>query len=317
MSKREVILNSLLGIASGLPLNVAYFSNKRKERKIKEIIQHLKIDHIYVQLIRAVQYVKNQTDIPMSIDYMDAFSLRIERKIDLSSVLRPFWKWEQRKLLEYEQKVQNLFEKKFVISRVDQQHFEQNGIKNTSLLANGVDTDYFTPNSEGSYRYDFVFVGNLSYQPNVEAVLIISNLARQLAVEYPDIKFLIAGSSPNRKVLACASDHVDILSDLKDIREAYWSAPVLIAPIFLGSGMQNKILEALACGLVCITTIQVMKAFQAPDDLLIAADSEAEFMAEMKKLYPWKNDNKRIEKGVAFVRNEYSWEKSNLALQFE
>ena len=81
-----------------------------------------------------------------------------------------------------------------------------------------------------------------------------------LIKKYPSIKILIAGARPTALVQSLASENVTITGWVEDIRVAYASAKIFVAPLFLGSGLQNKILEAMAMSIPCVTTTLVNNA---------------------------------------------------------
>ncbi|MBK8082102.1 MAG: glycosyltransferase [Saprospiraceae bacterium] len=180
---------------------------------------------------------------------------------------------------------------------------EQNEI---IINPNGVDDSFFNYPKEEKY-FDLVFVGNMGYLPNIEAVEFLVNTIMPLLSE--SINLLIAGARPHQRVLQLASHRVSVGGWYDDIREAYAQAKIFIAPIWSGTGQQNKILEAMAMGLPCITTSVVNNAIRAEDgtEIVLANDAET-FSEKIKQLLNSEETILNIGiKAKNFVKQNYSW----------
>jgi len=117
LNKISIYLNLLRALFSSKPYQVHYFYQRSASIKVKSILEKFKPDHIYCQLIRTSEYVKNIHDIPKTIDYMDTFSKGMERRVEGASVLkRPFIEAEASRLLKYESLIFDYFENKTIIS---------------------------------------------------------------------------------------------------------------------------------------------------------------------------------------------------------
>jgi glycosyltransferase involved in cell wall biosynthesis len=121
---------------------------------------------------------------------------------------------------------------------------------------------------------------------------------------------LIAGARPTALVQSFSSKNVTVTGWVEDIRIAYASAKVFVAPLFLGSGQQNKILEAMSMEVPCITSTLVNNAIGAADnEEIVLADDRDAFVNRIEELLANTNEIKRIgTAGKEFVRNNYSWE---------
>jgi glycosyltransferase involved in cell wall biosynthesis len=159
--------------------------------------------------------------------------------------------------------------------------------------------------------HDIAFIGNMGYVPNVEgARYLVQELLPKLIKKYPNIKILIAGARPTALVQSFSSKNVTVTGWVEDIRIAYASANIFVAPLFLGSGQQNKILEAMSMEVPCITTNLVNNAIGAKDDsAIILADDANAFVKKIESLLDNPTEIQRI--GIAgkeFVKDNYSWE---------
>jgi glycosyltransferase involved in cell wall biosynthesis len=241
---------------------------------------------------------------------MDAFSAGIERRI--SKV--PFYKkWifksEAARLKRYERKIFDYFEHKTIISEQDRELIMHPNRKEIICIPNGIDASFLNYKSEET-SHDLVFIGNMSYPPNVEAVEYISDLLNDL----PETTCLIAGANPNPTVkkICAQNKQIEMRGWVKDIRTAYCDGKIFIAPMMIGTGMQNKLLEAMALGIPCITTSLANNAIKAEHmNSIIVADSKEAFIRSIQLLL----NNTELYQMIArnakdFVQNSYSWEES-------
>jgi polysaccharide biosynthesis protein PslH len=103
LQKWKIIFRLILGLFNKLPFQVNYFFDRIINKKIRKQIQRITPDHIYCQLIRMSEYVKDLHGIDKTLDYMDVFSKGMERRIEKSGfILRPFVRAEHKRLLLYE-----------------------------------------------------------------------------------------------------------------------------------------------------------------------------------------------------------------------
>ncbi len=303
--------NVIRAFFKGLPLQIGYFFDQSIQTQIAAIIQKEKPDHIYCQLIRMAEYVR-QLNVPKTIDYMDTFSIGAKRWAEHANpLLKPILNREVRKLIAYENNIFNDFDFHTIISEQDRDFLQTPDNKRIKIVPNGVDTSFFQPMIEIEKIHDIAFIGNMGYVPNVEgARYLVQVILPILLKKYPNIKILIAGARPTALVQSLASKNVTVTGWVEDIRIAYASANIFVAPLFLGSGQQNKILEAMSMGVPCITTTLVNNAVGAKaDKAIILADNEVEFVQKINHLLDNPMKMKAIgTAGLDFVKNNYSWE---------
>ncbi len=312
LSRTKILLNLLRGLFNNKPFQVNYFFSYSIKRRIFSLLKTIKPDHIYCQLIRCSWYLKDEYNYPKTLDYMDALSKGMERRIEGSGWKKFIFKIEFERLKQFENLSYEFFENHTIISKADQEYIHHEKKTSIKVIPNGIDTDFFKTKKYNP-KYDLVFVGNLSYAPNIDVVeYISSNLMEKLVAFKPEIKILISGSNPSKKILKHASNNIIIQEWIPDIRIAYNSGRIFLAPLRIGTGLQNKLLEAMSLELPCITTNLANMALGAePNKELFIAKEDEDYINIIKKLL----DNQDLitrtgEKARAFVKSKFDWEKS-------
>ena len=317
LSRITTIFNLFRTIFTDLPFQVGYFFDKKAKTDIQEEIRKIQPDLIFCQLIRMTEYV-NESPIPKVLDYMDVFSKGFKRRAEKASVLlKPLLWMEYKRLLRYERQVISLYNEKIIISEQDRAFIPHSGNMQIQVIPNGVDLDYFSPR-ETTKKYDLVFTGNMGYAPNVDSVVyLVQKILPLVRKEIPGITLLVAGADPAPKVLALRSGEVTVTGWVDDIRDAYASSKIFIAPMQLGSGLQNKLLEAMAMRLPCITSSLAAKALGtlSPGSVFIAR-SEAEYAhCVLQLLRDQAAADELARNGYEFVRSRFNWDLINTKLE--
>lgn len=316
ISKWMGFLRVFFGLFGQRPFQTYYFKTWRHKRTVNRLLKEIQPDHIFAQLIRTTEYVKNYHACPKTLDYMDILSLGVQRRIELApKMLRPIYESEWRRLLKYEHIVFDYFEKHTIISAQDRDQLMHPDKDKVHIVPNGVDDHFLNyETTRISKIYDVCFVGNLSYPPNVEAVKFIANeLVPELARRGVNLKILISGANPTSEVLSF-SDKITITGWVDDIRESYAKSKVFIAPMFIGTGLQNKLLEALALGLPCVTTPLAQKPLNCDEEIVSIAENAHVFAdAILNHLTDHDNPQKR-ESRKSFVERNFDWKQINKQL---
>lgn len=316
LGKLGMLWNIFKAIFSGKPIQTGYFYRCHIQKKIDKIIENTQPDHIFCQLIRVSEYVKN-APYPKTLDYMDVFSMGVRRRMLNSQWwFAPFLKLEYKRLLKYENSIFKYFNNKTIISEPDRELIPHPEKGKIVVIPNGVDYEYFAP-VEQERKFDLVFTGNMGYPPNIDAAcFLVQSIAPLVRKKYPQLNILIAGATPHNKVLALKSETVSVTGWMPDIRDAYAQSKIFVAPMRIGTGLQNKILEAMAMKLPCITTTLPNEALGAKNNNEILVGDTAQELADLI-IQLINNPELQIsiaEKGHVFVKNNFSWKSSTETL---
>ena len=312
ITKPQIALGLVRAFLKGWPLQCGYFFNRKAARKIDALIAKHKPDMLFGQLLRVAEYIRHKK-LTKALDYQDIFSFGMKRRADVASpITRPIYNMEYRRLKRYEAAIFNDFDVKTIISEPDRALFPHEKRDKILIIPNGVDHDYFKP-QEREKLYDLVFTGNMSYPPNVNAVEYLANEIMPIVWKtLPEAKLYIAGATPDPKVKKAASDKIFVSGWLDDIRDAYAQSRVFIAPMRIGTGLQNKLLEAMSMRLPAITSPLANASLGAKPDEEILIGSNAEEMAQ--NIIILLTDKERAERiaqaGFDFTNRVYDWEKA-------
>ena len=317
ITKLQILLGLIRAFFKGLPLQCGYFYNRKAARKIDALIAKHKPDMLFGQLLRVAEYIRFK-NIPKAIDYQDIFSYGMKRRADIASfVTRPIYNMEYRRLCRYEAAIFDDFDVKSIISEPDRDLFPHDRRDEILIIPNGVDHDYFKP-QEREKQYDLVFTGNMSYPPNVNAVdYLANNILPIVWKTLPEVKLYIAGATPDPKVKKAASERIIVSGWLDDIRDAYAQSRAFIASMRIGTGLQNKLLEAMSMRLPAITSPLANASLGAKTNEEILVGSNAEEMAQhIITLLTEKDKAERLaQAGFDFTNRVYDWGKATEILE--
>ncbi|MCF8302703.1 MAG: glycosyltransferase [Bacteroidales bacterium] len=317
LTRLSIFINVLRALFSGKPLQVGYFYSKKGKRKINKLLKKHKPDHIFCQLVRSAEYL-NDVTIPKTLDYQDVFSMGVQRRIKSAPFyLKPVFKMEYKRLLHYEYTAFERFDHKVIISKPDRDLIPHPEREKIHIIPNGVDQDFFKP-VEREKKYDLIFTGNMGYPPNINgSEYLVHEIMPLVWKERPETNVAIVGANPHQRVKALARDKIEVTGWVEDIREYYAHARTFIAPMQIGTGLQNKLLEAMAMKIPSITSALANGALNAQNGKeIMVAESAPEFAFHILQLLS--NDelaHSIAENGYTFVTRHYNWANATAKLE--
>lgn len=311
-TKLSILFNVIVAFLAGKPLQVGYFFNRKLKRIIEKEIINIQPKHIYTQLIRTTEYTKNYHQCPKTLDYMDALSKGMERRIEKASFLtRWIFKTEYTRLKNYERSIFEYYELKTIISEQDKNYIIHPNRNEIVTIPNGIDSSFFEFELNKDPEFDLVFVGNMSYAPNVDAIHFI---AENILTKRENLSLLVSGATPHPSIIKLAKKYpqIKLTGWVDDIRNSYANAKIFFAPMKIGTGMQNKLLEAMGMGLPCITTELANNAIRAEHKKeILVCNSTDDMIASIDDLLKSSELRSQLGKqGRIYVQNKYSWKSS-------
>ncbi len=315
-----ILIKLITAIFSRLPFQVAYFHHGAAQERIDRVIRDWKPDHVFCQLVRTTEYVRNHYSLPKTLDYMDTLSKGMERRTETSPFyLRPLLKTETRRLIRYENLMFDQFDHSVIISAQDRDYIYHPLRERMVVIPNGVDTEHFQPQPQ-EQKYDLLFTGNMNYPPNIDSVLfLVQRVVPIVRRKRPGLSLLISGvdPSPSVKDLARTDPMISVTGWVKDIRSSYAQAQIFVAPMQIGTGLQNKLLEAMAMRIPCITSAMANNAVGAPaGEAILIGNTPEEYAEHILRLLDNKEERDRLaEHGYRFVREHFDWDRAAEALE--
>lgn len=305
-SKIRSVLNCLLGLFYDKPLTHSYF----KSRKIEESIKKIDFDVALVDCSSMAQFFVDK-DIPKIIDFIDIDSEKWKSYAERSRSIKYYiYRREYYKLKKFEEEIVKKFDSCIVVSEGEKSLIKKD---NVSVIKNGIDFDYFN-NKKYPHIYDneyIIFSGAMNYFPNIDGVIYFcKTIFPIIKNEIKNIKFVIAGMEPHRKVKRLESEDIIVTGFVRDIRAFISNASVCVVPLRIARGIQNKILEAMAMGVPVVSTSMANNGINAINGKeIFTTDDPEEFARLIIELINNKTLREQIvENAHLFVKQHFDWD---------
>jgi glycosyltransferase involved in cell wall biosynthesis len=292
------------------PLQVNYYHFTKIQKWINIHINDY--DAVFCNNIRTAEYVRKNGKTKL-IDFVDALSLNYQKALNNRKGLWHYiYKIDSTRCLKYERKLLEEFDKSFIISEVDKAYI-MDGYStkhNLHVIENYVDNEDMQW-VEQKEQNTLVFVGTMNYEPNVTAVkYFLTNIFPCLNTEFRDCQFYIVGNNPDSEIKKWhTGTDIIVTGFVQDAKQYIKNSSIVVIPMKSGSGIQNKILEAMSMKGCVVTTSMGVAGMQHINNELIIADSDDIMVKEIIVLL--KDKNKRIEVGrnaERYVKKHYSKE---------
>ncbi len=303
---------------SALPLQVLYFCPPILCRTVQKLIQEDSYDLLHVQLARMAPVVENVMDVPRVIDFIDALSLNMRRRAKQERwPLKWLFHLEAQRMARYERDLVFSFNQQVVSSPMDKK--AMGDFETIHVVPNGVDLDDFPYNEDGRADKLIIFTGRMGYFPNAEAAVYFATKVFPLVRQYvPDARFLIIGADPPKFVQSLAKlPGVEVTGYVPRIQDYLARATVAVAPMQAGTGIQNKVLEAMASGVPIVVTPYALSGVEAisGEHLLVAEDAEG-LAEQVVRLLKEPALCRRLARNARrLVEEKYTWERSVAMLE--
>ncbi len=275
-------LNLIPFFADRLPVQTAAFYSISYARAVARALRMGGFDLVHLQMIRIAPVLDAVNGIPVVLDMIDTASLNMERRAEREAFyLRGLVRWEAQRLRDYEGVVANRCARVVVSSPADLRALGSPA--HARVVPFGLDLHQLPFKESGREESEIVFTGRMGYFPNADAAAYFAEEIFPLVRDgVPEAHLSIVGIDPPRRVRALANrPGVRVVPD-EDLRKYLARAALAVAPLRSGTGLQLKVLEAMASGAPVVATTIVAPAIAAEDgkDWLLA-DSPADFAAKV------------------------------------
>lgn len=275
----------------GTPLSVSYFASDKMRRWVDRILREQHIDRVIVFSTAMAPYLLARNDFDLQrvvFDMVDVDSDKWRQYADGTAGFRAWiYRREMRTLLALEHQAASSFGATLLVSRHETETFARlvpGSKERLCAVLNGVDLNFFTaddvyPSPFGKNEIPIVMTGTMDYRPNVEGAAWFAQYVLPLIrATRPDARFYIVGARPSPSVKVLATSDVVVTGKVDDVRPYLAHAGVVVAPLKLARGIQNKVLEGMAMSRPVVTTSPAARALEVtPGKELWVADEPEVF----------------------------------------
>ena len=259
--------------------------------------------------------------LPTIIVPYESYSLSLDRAVARASGLTKRVRlWGQRTMARlYEGAIYRGFGRVVLVTGSDEAQLRRYaaGLP-TVVIPNGVASEFFRPLRDHFETPALAFVGNYDYPPNVEAALtLIRDVLPRVRSEVPGARAVIIGAHPPRVLTSLASSKVDVTGTVADVRPHLERSACLVSALVSGTGIRNKILEAMAVGIPVAATPLSCEGIHvtSEENILLAETPSALADAALRLLRDGALWRRIAEGAQCLMRREHTWE--GVAVRYE
>jgi sugar transferase (PEP-CTERM/EpsH1 system associated) len=305
---------------SPTPSSMGYFYSARMAERVSELLATEHFDLVFVHCSSVAQYVADHDGVPKILDFGDMDSQKwLEYARYKPAPLSLGFQLEGAKMEAAERRLARRFDLCTATTRAEWETLESYGTGTPSdWFPNGVDAAYFVPTEEPYDPDTIAFVGRMDYYPNQECMLdFCAHTLPLLRERRPAIKLVIVGAAPSRAIRALGElPGVTVTGSVDDVRPYVRRAALMVAPLNIARGTQNKILESMALGVPVVASAVAAGGVDAePGQHLLVARTPAEYAAAILDVLARAPERARLaHAGRARVLSHHAWKNSMVRL---
>lgn len=291
LNKKLATLRSAQGLLSGEPLTLPYY----RDRRMNAFVARSRALGLAAEIAFSssmAPYIAATSNAPRIVDLCDADSAKwTEYSRRKSWPMSAVYEREGRRLAEFETAVINWADETFAISEeeADLLGCRDGAMREVKWFCSGVDASFFAPGAVAAHESapTIAFTGAMDYWANVDAILwFVKDIWPSVRAAVPDAAFAIVGANPAREISALdGKDGIAVTGRVADVRPYLEAAALVVAPMRIARGVQNKVLEAMAMGKAVVSTPAGLEGIDATiGKEALAAASPSSFAAEIVRL---------------------------------
>ena len=308
------------------PVSVCSFGSGSMQDWVDGLLASGRISHIFCFSGQMAQYVPTSFDGRFIMDFVDVDSAKFE---SYSGEGNPLMRWinarEARLLNGFEGDVARRADASLLVSKAEADLFRaRSGATNVSALGNGIDTVFYDPAANFKKLHPaypdplIVFTGQMDYRPNIEAVTdFATNAMPAIRAAHPETSFAIVGRNPTSAVSdLSALPGVQVTGAVDDVRTWLAGADIVVAPLRIARGIQNKVLEAMAMAKPVVASTAAAEGIDANNGTHYCAEPDvASEAARVIALLGDAVESRKIgEAARAHVIEHYNWSRQLVPL---
>ena len=305
------------GLIRGAPLSVARFQDPALQKFVDETLVRVEPDLVFAFSSAMAAYISGPLPARSSlfIDFVDADAQKWkDYAARTPQPMKALYALEAKRLTDFEAPLLARARGATLVSETEAallKAMHPQWSQKIHSVPNGVDTDFFAPTATTSEAGLIVFCGTMDYLPNVDgSKWFAQNILPKVRAIHPAARFRIVGARPSSEVQALARiDGVEVTGSVPDVRPHLAAAEVIVAPLRIARGIQNKVLEAMAAGRPTVATSQALDGIKAVigRDVLVA-DDEGAFANAVAQVISQKCPPDLGERGRQSVLAHHQWQ---------
>ena len=329
LNRNMALVKGFFSLISGASISQGYFGHSGARKKVAALLSSRRYRGIVCFSSPCAGLLPSWFSLETGrtvMDFCDVDSLKWRQ---YAATCRGPVKWiyrlEARRLRQYEIQVSKDFDASVFVSRAEADLFRRLTpfCDKVHAVSNGVDHAFFTPVKDrpsagwkNGRPMVLMFPGAMDYHANVQGVSwfasrVMPTLARRLEKEGMTVRFDIVGKNPVPEVRALAEKGcVRVTGYVEDIRPYYRAADVVVIPLQVARGIQNKVLEAMAMGRPVVATPQSIEGIGAVENIHFRAAANADaFVEAVLGLARNPETGRQMgEKARTFIEETFSWD---------
>jgi sugar transferase (PEP-CTERM/EpsH1 system associated) len=310
------VARMLLRVPTPSPSSMGFFYSPELERRVRELMAQERFDLIFVHCSSVAQYVAGERGIPKILDFGDMDSQKwLEYARYKPFPLSAGYWLEGMKLEREERRLASRFDLCTTTTRAEWETLEGYGTGiATDWFPNGVDGAYFAPATEPYDADTISFVGRMDYYPNQECMFdFCANVLPLVRARRPETKLLIVGADPSRAVKKLGDlPGVTVTGSVADVRPFLRRSALMVAPLNIARGTQNKILEAMAAGVPVVSSRVAAGGVDAvPNEHFLVASTPDEYAQAVLRVLDHPEQRRRLgAAGRGRMLSNHAWHRS-------
>lgn len=301
-------------IFSMWPYSVSRHHTRRFSRAVRELVTTESFDLAHFEWTPYASYMHDVGPLPTLIMAHNIEATVWRRRAECAPNLmeRLFMGMQAWKMARFEKTCFSKAGRVVAVSAEEQKTAKLWGARMTSLVSNGVDTQYLHPTDEPGERDSLLFLGSLDWQPNRDALLyLLREILPRIQATNPQAKLRVVGRQPATRLREQVEglSGVEWVGEVPDIRPHFVRAAVVLVPLRIGGGSRIKILESMSMGKAVVTTrIGAEGLDVVSGNHCLIADSPAEFSRSVAQLLDAPERAAELgRKGRELVMKQYDW----------
>lgn len=303
-------------LLSGGTISEGMFRSSGMSRVIRDWSTEQRFDAGIASASSVAQYLRTPqlNHVPAIVDLVDVDSQKwFDYAAASARVKRWLYRLEGSRLRECEQEITSWAQAVTLVSCGESDVFRsfcRDG--RVEAVTNGVDLEYYRPHPTTQQSAECVFVGALDYRPNVDAAIWFSeSIWPKIRARNPAAKFRLVGRRPTASILALKEiPGVEVIGQVADVRPYVASSAIVVAPLRIARGLQNKVLEGMAMGKPIVASSHALAGFRPGTSVpALRADHPEQWVDTVEQLL--QNPTRRVtlgNEGREYAERYHNWD---------